>query len=120
MGGRCSADYTDSVQFGNIISKGHQLRHGAKRPAFKIHIQTCGNNPDSVAGKLDFSPPVLDLAAAGFPLTGGRLDHLDGHTAAALVFHRRQHAINLFVWRAAPESLTPGARALVRMFTLNP
>lgn len=52
------------------------------------------------AGKADIAPAVVDLSASGFPLLGGRLDYVAGHTAATLTYGRRLHIINLFVWRS--------------------
>lgn len=65
-------------------------------------------------GKLDFSPPVVDLASQGYPLVGGRLDYLDNRAVAALVYRRNKHIINLFIWPS-----TGGSSGAMHSMTLQ-
>lgn len=64
------------------------------------------------ASKVNFSPPVPDLAAAGYALLGGRMDYVSGHSAAALVYRLAKRDISVFIWadphsEPAPATLQP-------------
>lgn len=49
-------------------------------------------------GRIDYAPPVEDLAAAGYPLVGGRLDYVGRERVAVLVYHVRKHVVDLYVF----------------------
>jgi anti-sigma factor RsiW len=64
-------------------------------------------------GRVEFAPGVKDLAAQNFALLGGRLDWIDSKRVATLVYKRRLHIINVFMWPSdAPADAAPRAMGL--------
>jgi mycothiol system anti-sigma-R factor len=70
-------------------------------------------------GKLDFAPPVRDFADTGFPLIGGRIDAVRGRTVAALVYGRRKHIVNVFIWPTKEADSAPRSGSQVGYYWIN-
>jgi anti-sigma factor RsiW len=70
-------------------------------------------------GKLDVSPPVIDLTAQGFTLIGGRLDYIDARAIGAVVYRRRQHVINLFVSQTSSTERRPAKIDTIQGFNIR-
>jgi anti-sigma factor RsiW len=80
------ADHVRALQVGPLTEVVSTDRHTVK-PWFQ--------------GRLDYAPPVFDLAADGFPLIGGRIEHLRGNVVATLAYAHERHVIDVFVWPSA-------------------
>jgi anti-sigma factor RsiW len=70
-------------------------------------------------GKLEVSPPVVDLTGQGFTLIGGRLDYVDARAIAAVVYRRRAHVINLFVAQTASTERHPARIETIQGFNIR-
>ena len=95
------ADHVRALQAGSIAEVMSSDRHTVK-PWFQ--------------GRLDYAPPVIDLASDGFPLLGGRIEHVRGQVVATLAYTRNRHVVDLFVWPSSERN--PAVRQVRRGFNV--
>ncbi len=92
--GELVADHVRALKIGPLYTVASSDRHTVK-PWFQ--------------GRLDYAPQVIDLAAQGFTLLGGRVEQVAGAPTAALSYEHGHHVIHAFVWPADKKQLTPSA-----------
>jgi anti-sigma factor RsiW len=88
------AHHVRALQTGALVDVASSDRHTVK-PWFQ--------------GRIDYAPPVLDLADQGFALSGGRIEHLRGTPVATLAYLSDRHVIDLYVWPGDGATAAPRA-----------
>jgi anti-sigma factor RsiW len=113
-----------------VLSKDDQQRIEAEIVSAHLRSLQAGHLTDVIStdqhtvkpwfnGKLDVSPPVIDLTAQGFTLIGGRLDYVDARAIGAVVYKRRQHVINLFVAQTSDTTLHTAKMDTIQGFNIR-